>query len=59
MTSVPIYDGTKLAQKGVVFVSIAYRVGPFGFLAHPNSAAKAVKDRAIMASRTRSPDCNG
>lgn len=35
MTSIPLYDGTRLAQKGVVVVSIAYRVGPFGFLAHP------------------------
>lgn len=34
-TAEPWYDGKKLAQKGVVFVSIAYRVGPLGFLAHP------------------------
>ena len=34
-TSIPMYDGTGFAEKGVVFVSIAYRVGPFGFLAHP------------------------
>ena len=33
--SVPIYDGTQLAQKGVVFVSINYRLGIFGFFAHP------------------------
>ncbi|HEY2591120.1 MAG TPA: carboxylesterase family protein [Steroidobacteraceae bacterium] len=32
-TSIPLYDGTNLARKGVVFVSIAYRLGPFGFLA--------------------------
>ena len=31
----PIYDGEALAKKGVVFVSINYRVGVFGFLAHP------------------------
>ncbi len=31
----PIYDGTATASKGVVFVSINYRVGTFGFLAHP------------------------
>ncbi|QEC66865.1 carboxylesterase family protein [Panacibacter ginsenosidivorans] len=30
-----IYDGENLAKKGVVFVSINYRVGVFGFLAHP------------------------
>lgn len=34
-TAEPWYDGQKLAQKGVIFVSIAYRVGPLGFLAHP------------------------
>ena len=30
-----IYDGAAYAKEGVVFVSINYRVGPFGFLAHP------------------------
>jgi len=35
MTSAPAYDGTRLAEKGVVLVSVAYRLGPFGFLAHP------------------------
>jgi len=31
----PNYLGTNLAKKGVVVVSINYRLGPFGFLAHP------------------------
>ncbi|MBI1177353.1 carboxylesterase family protein [bacterium] len=31
----PIYDGEAMARKGIVFVSINYRVGPFGFFAHP------------------------
>lgn len=35
MTGTPMFDGTKFAQKGVVLVSIAYRLGVFGFLAHP------------------------
>lgn len=35
MTSAPLYDGARFASKGVVFVSIAYRVGPFGYLATP------------------------
>ena len=30
-----IYDGTALAKKGVVYVSINYRLGVMGFLAHP------------------------
>jgi para-nitrobenzyl esterase len=34
-TSEPVYSGEKLAKKGVVLVSIAYRVGQLGFMAHP------------------------
>jgi para-nitrobenzyl esterase len=35
MTSAPLYDGASFARKGVVFVSISYRVGALGFLATP------------------------
>jgi para-nitrobenzyl esterase len=34
-TSIPLYDGTGYAQKGVVLVSLAYRLGPYGFMASP------------------------
>jgi para-nitrobenzyl esterase len=34
-TSTAMYDGTGFAKKGIVLVSVAYRVGPFGFFAHP------------------------
>lgn len=30
-----IYDGEAMSKKGIVFVSINYRVGVFGFFAHP------------------------
>lgn len=33
--SLRYYDGEYLAKKGVVLVTINYRLGPFGFLAHP------------------------
>lgn len=33
--SVPIYDGAALAAQGVVVVTVNYRVGIYGFLAHP------------------------
>ena len=33
--SMPLYWGDLLARKGVVVVTIAYRAGPLGFLAHP------------------------
>ncbi|MBN2635797.1 MAG: carboxylesterase family protein [Prolixibacteraceae bacterium] len=40
-TSEPNYDGTNLANKGVVLVSIAYRVGTLGFMAHPELSAES------------------
>ena len=39
-TAYPVHDGANLAKKGVVLVSIAYRVGPLGFLAHPELTAE-------------------
>jgi para-nitrobenzyl esterase len=33
--SLPQYDGEQLARKGVIFVTYNYRLGPFGFYAHP------------------------
>ncbi|MGD1074213.1 MAG: TAXI family TRAP transporter solute-binding subunit [Bryobacteraceae bacterium] len=40
-TSNPTYSGEKLAKRGVVLVSIAYRVGALGFLAHPGLSAES------------------
>jgi para-nitrobenzyl esterase len=34
-TSVPIYDGADLARNGVVVVTVNYRLGVFGYMAHP------------------------
>lgn len=34
------YAGENLARKDVVYVSLAYRVGPLGFLAHPELTAE-------------------
>ncbi|MFM5925128.1 MAG: carboxylesterase/lipase family protein [Novosphingobium sp.] len=38
--SVPVYDGASLARRGLVVVTINYRVGVFGFLAHPGLTAE-------------------
>jgi para-nitrobenzyl esterase len=38
---VPLYEGTRLAQKGVVVVTINYRLGIFGFFAHPGLTAES------------------
>ena len=39
-TAEPVYNGEKLTKKGVVVVSVAYRVGQLGFLAHPELSAE-------------------
>jgi para-nitrobenzyl esterase len=39
-TSMAIYDGMNLAKKGVVVVSVSYRLGAFGFMAHPQLTAE-------------------
>jgi para-nitrobenzyl esterase len=48
MTGIPLYDGTKFAQKGVVLVSTAYRVGAFGFLAHPDLSRESGKGSGVF-----------
>ena len=40
-TSTPVHNGEHLARKGVVLVTINYRVGPLGFLAHPELTAES------------------
>jgi para-nitrobenzyl esterase len=39
--SMPLYNGTALAEKGVVVVTTNYRVGALGFLAHPQLDAES------------------
>jgi para-nitrobenzyl esterase len=36
-----MYDGTKLAQEGIIVVSINYRLGVLGYLAHPELSAES------------------
>jgi para-nitrobenzyl esterase len=40
-TSVAIYDGAPFASKGIIVVSANYRVGVYGFLAHPELTAES------------------
>ena len=40
-SSLPMYDGVNYAQRGVVFVSINYRLGPLGWLAHEDLTAES------------------
>jgi para-nitrobenzyl esterase len=47
-----VYDGEALAKEGIVYVSINYRVGIFGFLSHPEltkeSSNKASGNYALL-----------
>src|SRR3990167_3300963 len=40
-TAMPLYAGDRLARRGVVVVTLAYRLGVLGFLAHPELTAES------------------
>src|ERR1700675_2903016 len=40
----PLFDGAKLAQAGVVVVTLTYRLGALGWLAHPALAEGSASD---------------
>jgi len=37
----PLYDGSRMAERGIVVVTINYRMGPLGFLVHPALSAES------------------
>jgi len=49
-SAAPLYDGTRFAEKGVILVSFNYRLGRFGFFAHPalDSGPGPVGDYGFM-----------
>ncbi|MEY4760609.1 MAG: hypothetical protein RLZZ200_465, partial [Pseudomonadota bacterium] len=46
-SSPAVYDGSAFAREGAVFVSFNYRVGRFGFFAHPQLSASTPADEAL------------
>ena len=38
---VPVYEGTRLAERGLVVLTVNYRVGALGFLAHPELTSES------------------
>jgi hypothetical protein len=57
----PVFNGMRLDERGVIVVSMNYRVGALGFLAHPRASApeSAQHARATTACSIRSPPCRG
>lgn len=41
------FDGERVARRGVIVVMIGYRLGLFGFLAHPEITAETAADQVI------------
>ena len=51
----PLYDGAKLAANGVVVVGLNYRIGIFGFFAHPALSAES-RHKSLRRLRLARPD---
>ena len=48
--SMPIYDGSSLASKGIVMVTLNYRLGFFGFFGHPQLTEEAKAESVPTAN---------
>ncbi len=46
-SNLPLYNGAPLARQGVIVVTLNYRLGPFGFFAHPALTREAAPDAPL------------
>jgi carboxylesterase type B len=51
--STPTYDGENFAGKGVVLVTVNYRLGVFGFLALPELTAESAHEHRQVRRRSQ------
>ena len=49
-SSNPLYDGRNLAEEGVTVVTVNFRLGRFGFLAHSQLSAESVHQVYVLIS---------
>jgi hypothetical protein len=55
MSSEKVADGTNLAREGAVVVTIAYRLGALGFIAHPDLTRENGKTHPAIHPQLRCP----
>jgi para-nitrobenzyl esterase len=51
-SSPSVYDGAQFAKRGLVFVSFNYRVGRFGFFAHPGLTRERARTESSVTTAT-------